>query len=387
MYAKILALVLLAAGMFIYPQEVLLAASNGLSLWWRFVLPALLPFFILSELLMAQGFVHFLGIILEPLMRPLFRLPGKASFVVAMSYTSGIPIGATLTTRLRQQGDLTREEGERLLAFTCNPSPGFMFGAVASGMLGKPSLGILLAGSVYIANIIVGLLFRFYRVNSAATPQSQKISLNRAWQEMKTAQQRDSRPFGQLLGDAIKQSVTTVLIVGGFMAFFAVVIGLLSRLHFTVFLSTVLNPLIPSLQPGQLEALITGLLETTLGCQSSILAFSTLNQQVAVLAFFMGWGGLSVFAQVASFTGGTDLRFSAFVIGRSLHAFIAMFLSQIFLTFSEIPVSQTLPSIPTTVELWLDTLHLSSLAFAGTLSLLLALGLGHFLFHRFKRYF
>ena len=146
--ARVFALGLLALGMFVYPQEVLSSAGGGLSLWWRFVLPALLPFFILSELLMAAGFVHFLGILLESFMRPLFHLPGKAAFVVAMGYTSGFPMGAVLTARLRQAGEITREEGERLLAFTNNPSPGFRFGAVASGMLGKPTLGILLASSV-----------------------------------------------------------------------------------------------------------------------------------------------------------------------------------------------------------------------------------------------
>ena len=130
----------LAAGMFIYPQEMLSAATGGISLWWQYVLPALLPFFILSELLMAEGIVHFLGVMLEPLMRPIFRLPGKASFVVAMGYTSGFPMGAVLTARLRKEGALSREEGEHLLAFTNNPSPGFMFGAVASGMLGRPAL-------------------------------------------------------------------------------------------------------------------------------------------------------------------------------------------------------------------------------------------------------
>jgi len=57
---------LLALAMFINPQEVVHSAGNGLSLWWNYVLPALLPFFILSELLLASGFVHFMGVLLEP---------------------------------------------------------------------------------------------------------------------------------------------------------------------------------------------------------------------------------------------------------------------------------------------------------------------------------
>jgi len=94
MLIKILPFLFLAITMFYYPQEVLKSATQGLNLWVNYVLPALLPFFIISDLLMKHGFVHFLGVLLEPLMRPLFGLPGKAAFVVAMTHTSGIPIGA-----------------------------------------------------------------------------------------------------------------------------------------------------------------------------------------------------------------------------------------------------------------------------------------------------
>ncbi|SPF54977.1 Sporulation integral membrane protein YlbJ [Candidatus Desulfosporosinus infrequens] len=373
--ARVFALSLLALGMFIYPQEVLSSASGGLALWWRFVLPALLPFFILSELLMAAGFVHFLGILLESFMRPLFRLPGKAAFVVAMGYTSGFPMGAVLTARLRQAGEITREEGERLLAFTNNPSPGFMFGAVASGMLGKPTLGIILSSSVYLANLMVGLLFRFYRVTPDSRQPIRLPSFKRAWQEMKTAQTRDNRAFGQILGDAIRQSTTTVLMVAGFMAFFAVILRLLNIWHITLFLAVLSHRVIRIVQVPVFQAFFNGLFEMTLGCQETIQALSFLHQQVALLALLMGWGGLSVFAQVAGLISGTDLRFSSFVVARALQAIFALGLSQLFLLFTKVPASSFFPQAPNMTALWWNTWHLSSLVFIGIMAILLAFAL------------
>src|SRR5665647_1938087 len=170
-----------------------------------------------------------------------FRLPGKAAFVVAMGYTSGFPMGAVLTARLRQAGEITRVEGERLLAFTNNPSPGFMFGAVASGMLAKPTLGIILAGSIYLANLMVGFLFRFYRVTPGPSHSTRLPSFKRAWQEMKDAQTKDDRAFGRILSDAIQQSITTVLMVAGFMTFFAVILRLLNIWYVTAFLATLIH--------------------------------------------------------------------------------------------------------------------------------------------------
>ncbi|HVJ50570.1 nucleoside recognition domain-containing protein [Desulfitobacterium sp.] len=344
---RIIPLFLLALAMFFHPQEVVISATTGLTLWWTFVLPALLPFFILSELLMGAGFVNFIGVLLEPLMRPFFRLPGKAAFIVAMGFTSGIPVGAVLTSKLRQQNQLTQIEGERLLAFTSNPSPGFMLGAVASGMLGKPELGLILAGSVYLSNLLVGILFRFYRHQPADGWLHTSVSIKRAWQELLKAQDQDGRPFGQLLGDAVRQSIQTVLLVGGFITFFSVLINLLSVVQIIPGLALIVKSLTGDhLTVHGVTAGVNALFETTLGCRTSIQAFSDLNVQVGVLSAVMAWGGFSVFAQVASFTSMTDLHFSAFFIGRVLQTVFAPILSQFLLLFIKVPAFSPLSTIP-----------------------------------------
>lgn len=373
--ARVFALSLLALGMFIYPQEVLSSAGGGLSLWWRFVLPALLPFFILSELLMAAGFVHFLGVLLESFMRPIFRLPGKAAFVVAMGYTSGFPMGAVLTARLRKAGEITRVEGERLLAFTNNPSPGFMFGAVASGMLGKPTLGIILSSSIYLANLLVGFLFRFYRVTPSPRQSTRSPSFKRAWQEMKNAQTKDNRAFGQILSDAIKQSITTVLMVAGFMAFFSVILRLLNIWHVTEFLATLIHIVIKGMPIPILQAFFNGLFEMTIGCQGTIQAVSELDHQVALLALLMGWSGLSVFAQVAGFISETDLRFTPFVVARALQGIIALGLSQLFLLVAKVPTSALVIQVPSTSVVFWNTWQASSFMFMSIMTLLIILSL------------
>lgn len=362
-----LPVLILAIAMFIFPQEVLSSASAGLKLWWQYVLPALLPFFILSELLMGMGFVSFLGVLLEPLMRPLFNLPGKAAFVVAMGYTSGFPMGAVLTARLRHDGDITREEGERLLTFTNNPSPGFMFGAVASGLLGKPGLGVILAASVYISNLIVGVFFRFYGPQLRHSENS-KVSLRRAWESMLNTQAKDGRPIGSILGQAIRQSITTVLAVGGYIVFFAVVLKLLTLWKITYLLTSLLSPVLSFFLPfSSIKAVLDGLLEMTLGCQEIVQNFTLLNAQVAGLAFVMGWGGVSVFAQIAGFIADTDLRFFPYALARIFHAFLALGLSQLLLRLAKVPAAVVVSMPAGTPEIWLNSWQLSSRLLIGIL--------------------
>ena len=127
--------VAITIAMLLFPEEAFDAALNGLSVWWNIVFPALLPFFIFSQVLIGLGVVHFLGILLEPVMRPVFNIPGTGSFVMAMGLASGFPIGAVLTGKLRQQQLCSKVEAERLISFVNTADPLFMFGAVAVGML------------------------------------------------------------------------------------------------------------------------------------------------------------------------------------------------------------------------------------------------------------
>lgn len=372
---RILPFLIIAVIMFYYPQEVIKSASAGLSLWGNYVLPALLPFFIISELLMKQGFVHYLGALLEPLMRPLFRLPGKAAFILAMTHASGIPIGAILTCKMRQEGEITQIEGERLLAFSSNPSPGFMFGAVASGMLGNPALGIIIAGSVYISNLIVGLLFRFYGKAPNITTEYH-FSLRKVWHELELAQKKNKKTFGEMLADSIRESVSTILLVGGFIVFFAVITHMMTVIQINSLVAGGLSHFSGGLlSPAGSNALIQGFMETTLGCKAAAAAtHHSLHLQIGLIAFLLGWGGISVFAQVGSFTAATDLRFLPFVLGRILHSFLALIVSQILLSYSEIP-TMILP-VPLTegTRIWLLSLRWSTLSFFSIILILLASG-------------
>ena len=114
---------LLAAALVIFPQEAFAASLEGLKLWLEVVLPALLPFMVMARLLMEWGVVQFIGALLEPVMRPLFRIPGASAFAVALGLASGYPMGAKITAELRREELCTQIEAERLLCFANTAGP------------------------------------------------------------------------------------------------------------------------------------------------------------------------------------------------------------------------------------------------------------------------
>ncbi|MGM0844483.1 MAG: sporulation integral membrane protein YlbJ [Bacillota bacterium] len=315
----------LAASLIIFPQESLEASIRGLNMWWEIVFPSLLPFFIISEMLIGFGVVKFIGVILEPLMRPFFRVPGVGGFVWAMGMASGFPAGAKLTARLRQENQLTRIEAERLVSFTNSSNPLFIFGAVSIGFFYNPHLGIILACAHYLGNICVGLIMSFYgrREESQSNTVSNKVfSIREALAALHRTRVKEKRPIGKQLGDAVNSSIQTLLMIGGFIILFSVINKLLFHLGITPFIADALNFLLKLLTLPEALSLpfISGLFEITLGSQmTSGAGEATLLQQAIITSFILGFSGFSVQAQVASILAQTDIRFRPFFTARLIH--------------------------------------------------------------------
>src|SRR5699024_5382831 len=225
----------LTCSFIIFPSEALHASSRGLHTWFEIVFPSLLPFFILAELLIGFGVVQFIGIMFEPFMRPLFRVPGVASFAWIVGMASGFPAGAKITATLRANNHITKIEGERLLAFSNAASPLFLFGVIAVGFFHDERIGLLLALSHYISNLVVGIIMRFYHrseINNASC-RKDTFFVMRALKQMRRTRLKETRTTGELIGDAVHSSVQPLLIIGGYIILFSVLTHMLQL--FTLF--------------------------------------------------------------------------------------------------------------------------------------------------------
>lgn len=317
------------------PKITFQGATTGLTTWWEIVFPSLLPFFIASEILMKLGLVRFIGVLMEPVMRPLFNVPGAGGFVMVIGFTSGFPIGGMVTAQLRRQGLCTRLEAERLMCFTNNSSPLFMLTAVAVGMFGKPELGLVIAGSHYLANIIIGLALRFYGRGERTrrfTADARSWSVYSAFGALLQHQRAQRQPLGKLLGEAVASSITKLINIGGFIILFAVIIRLLNEAgaigHIAAAMGALLIPL--GFEPDILTALASGFFEMTIGTKMASEAATSELQQLMAVSMILGWSGLSIHAQVASMISQTDLRMGLFFAARLVHALLGTCLTWLF---------------------------------------------------------
>jgi sporulation integral membrane protein YlbJ len=316
------------------PKNAIQGGLQGLRIFGEVVLPSLLPFFVVAEILIGLGLVHYLGALVEPLMRPVFNVPGVGSFVWSMGLAAGYPMDAVITAQLRKAGNCTRIEGERLLAFTNTADPLFILGAVAVGMLGMPVLGFYLAAAHYLAAISVGILFRFYgrndpeRLQLAHTKRESDRAIGywaNARKEMVKARKQDGRPFGRLLAEAMQNSTLTLMKIGGFIMFFAALIQLMNSTDLMRIVGLPLDWLLQLIgwDKSLTAGTMAGLLELDVGSAMVATSPAPLLQRVTLISAVIGWSGLSVHGQVASIVSTTDLRLGVYVKARLLHAFLA----------------------------------------------------------------
>ncbi|MGE5329580.1 MAG: nucleoside recognition domain-containing protein [Deltaproteobacteria bacterium] len=303
-----------------------------------------IPFFVCAELLKGTSLIRYLGIIFEPIMRPIFNVPGAGSFAFLMGLFSGYPVGAKIGAELYQEGLCSKEETERLIAFSNNSSPLFITGAVAVGIFNKPELGLLLLISHHLACITVGII---YGLHSRLSPKSLKkhyVALSMNSRHSLNSQITFSN-LGSKLSEAIMNSINTLLMIGGYIVIFSVLVTILGKLNIIQIISAGIKSILFFISFAFSLSLpvSSGIFEITSGINLVKLAFAPLSQKIIIASLILGWGGLSVHAQVASIISKSGISIKPYLLGKLLQGIFCAIYTGILLQMSGQLPQQELP--------------------------------------------
>ena len=320
-------LILFTICLVIFSKTNLLAAKNGLALWVNSIVPSLFPFFVATELLSQTNFIYYLGRILNRVMKPIFNVRGEGSFAFIMGIISGYPVGAKIAANFRENHICSKEECERLLSFTNNSGPLFIIGTVGITMFGNSTIGFLLLITHILASITVGFAFRFWKFNSktinetyaSKAKKSDNISLSN---------------LGAIIGNSITNSINTILLIGGFVVLFSVIISILQTSNLLSVLCNLIEPIFDLLYIPNTFILgfVSGIIELTNGLSVICnIPEKKLSINIIMASFMLGLGGISVLLQVWSTISKTDLSIKPYIFGKILHASFSAFYTFILL--------------------------------------------------------
>ncbi len=275
-----------------YPALSLEYASTGLTLWFTKMVPTLLPFMILSGIMIRMNLTErFVGL-LHPLLHRIYGTSRNGSYTIIMGFLCGFPMGARIVGELYEQHKLSREESALLLSFCNNIGPIYFLSYVI------PTLGIDRPGRPFLLMYGIPLLYGFLLMRIRPW-MTRKVSSCENHPEARSLQAR--QPGSCSLLAAIDASVLSGLIgiarLGGYMVFF--------------------NLLTIVFQPFQhvntnILNIYRCLLEITSGIDCS---GRSINFAILILLPF---GGFSCIAQTYSMIRQTDLSLRPYVYHKTV---------------------------------------------------------------------
>ena len=290
----------------LYPKEIFESSKEGLRLWFTALLPALLPFLVGMNLMAALGVTNFIGTILAPVMRPLFKISGEGGFALVCGMCSGYPVGAKITSELRADGIIGRGEANRLVSFSNNSGPIYILSAVGAGLFKNALVGYFIMFSHYCGSLITGMILgRFSKLEKIETQE--KNIFKKALTNMRRGRAKER--LTSILARSVANSVETILTTGGYIVLFSVGIRILETTG------------ILKIRDGLARGLTVGLIEMSEGVK--IVAGAVGAPEVLAAVFIISFGGICVHAQALGFMEKTDISVAAYIGGKFLCAVIS----------------------------------------------------------------
>ena len=266
--------------------------QEALRLCVRSVIPSLFPFMVVTSVLLSLGFGELAAPWLAGLMEPLFRVPGAGSAALLLGLVGGYPIGTQTAAELYRDGLVSREEAERMLAFCNNSNPVFLISVLGAGVFGSVRAGVWIWLIHVFSALLTGLAFR--GTGAGARPS-------------RTADRPVFRAMGLIPAfvGAVRSSVSGMLSVCGFVAFFYVLAHPLAALG------------------GRLGPCLVGITELF-----SLTPLLTPDRFGFILAAgAAGWGGISVLCQTLAVLEGSGLRLRNCLLGKAVQGLLSLLLA------------------------------------------------------------
>lgn len=260
-------------------------AYLGLSVWFEQMIPSLLPFMILSSMLIQLNLDELLVKPVCGVLKKIYRISDAGIYVLVMGFLCGFPMGAKTASMEYEKGKISKDEAEFLLSFVNNIGPVYFLSFVYDKIYRDIPLyfGLFF---MYGVPLLYGFLLRntvYQRLSFSSASRALELS-SKAGQPKKS--------FLSALDESISAGLSQIAMLGGYM----IVCNLL------VMIPRILFP-----ESGSLCALFHNLLEISGG----LLAIQQLKLSSGLTFIFahlsLAFTGISCHLQTFHILGGSGL--------------------------------------------------------------------------------
>lgn len=294
----------------LFPELSVHAAGNGLILWFEQVLPSLLPFAILSNIIISSDILPSVVGKALPFIRRIMPVSTSGAFVLLSGFLFGFPMGSKNCAALLLEEKMNEQEAETLFIITNNMSPVFIQSYILTQQLG---MSAYFGWSMLVLYLPPLLLGSYYFKKNPADKNIQKKSASRL------------KINFQIVDAGIMNGFETLTKIGGYIMIFSILASCFLMLP----------------MPELLKTGCIGVIELTNGIHYLSSTAMTTESKYVLAMMFTAFGGLSGVAQTSAMIKGTGLSMKKYVCLKLVLCIIAGILSMLVMQMVPInPASQ-----------------------------------------------
>ena len=301
---KIIPLIITAAGIWLslrFSKECSRGIFNGILFCLEVLVPSLFTFMVIAAYAVKSGAAAALSKRCGRLTKALFGLPSPALSVIILSMIGGYPVGARCAEMMYEEGQLSSKQAEKSVYIAVCAGPGFLINFVGSALLGSTDAGILLLCAEIISVILTGII----------AGRTVKCGFEEAYTVKKD---NHSNLLVASVGDASSATF---------------------RMCSMVIICSALIEIIAAVSHDKtLTDISAAVIEITTGC-----GMMCGRYPLAKIAFFIGFGGLSVHLQIFAALDKVHINKALFFLFRIIQGIICMASAYILLMIFPLEVS------------------------------------------------
>lgn len=261
---------------------------NTVILWFKNIVPNLLPMFIITSLIIESNLIINICNIFGKLFNKIFKCSNYGIFIYFLSLFTGSPSNAKYINDLVNNNLISNTLSDKLLLFTSNYNTLLIYSLLTLYL--SKSISIKIISIIIMSNVIVGLIFRNMKYIDLKTNYiKRKINISKI----------------------IKDTIDTLLMILGTLIFFNIIINLLP----------IKNML--------LKNILNGFLEITTGLKGLEYLDISTNIKILLSTIYLSFGGLSIHTQIKSIL--PDTNYTLFLKSRLYAVIISIILLTILI--------------------------------------------------------
>lgn len=312
-YSRLLILFLFIL-IIIFPTCTFQGATSGLLLWYSILLPTLLPFMILTSIILKTQAYTILNKPFLPIIQYIFHTSRNGSFAVIIGFLCGYPMGAKIINNLYEEEYISLSEAQYLLSFCNNSSPMFIISFFVYKIIEDiqllPAVFLSVYGSAFLMSII-----------------SRKLYLKQKNDDIKDSDIVKSKTIisFKMLDDIIIENIILIMKIGGYIMIFSILISIATHINNT------LSSTFSCYNPIYILCSIP-LLEITNGLQMyKEMLYG--DAYYSFMVFLVSMGGFCSIGQTQCVITAPEIKISHYFTQKILTAILAVSIWNIFFIF------------------------------------------------------